>query len=143
MIDISQKNTSLRRALATGMIVLKPKAFTAFMTHQSPKGNVLEAAKIAGINAAKFTPMIIPYCHPLNIEKVKISFEMYKSKHTIKVSAEVICSGKTGVEMESLAAVSAACLTIYDMMKWAGQEMVITDIQLEHKSGGKSGVYQK
>ncbi len=142
MIDISQKDISLRRAVATGRIVLRPKAFKDLVAKKSPKGDVLEAAKIAGITAAKFTPAIIPYCHPLNLEKVTISFELLKSKYAVIVKAEVLCSGKTGVEMESLAAVSAACLTIYDMMKWAGQEMIIGDIRLLHKSGGKSGVYQ-
>jgi cyclic pyranopterin phosphate synthase len=143
MIDISQKEISLRRAIAKGSIVLKPKAFRDLMSNKSPKGDVFEAAKLAGINAAKFTPSILAYCHPLNLEKIKITFEPLKSQNTINVTAEVLCSGKTGVEMESLAAVSAACLTIYDMMKWAGQDMVINNIQLIHKSGGKSGVYQQ
>ena len=121
--------------------MIKPQAFRALISKKSPKGDVFEAAKIAGINAAKFTPAILAYCHPLNLEKVTITFDLLKSKNAVKVNAEVICNGKTGVEMESLAAVSAACLTIYDMMKWAGQDMVIKDIQLTHKSGGKSGVY--
>ncbi len=143
MIDISQKNVSVRKAVATGMITLKPKAFKDLLAKKSPKGDVFEAAKLAGINAAKFTPAILAYCHPLNLEKITVNFEAIKSKNTIKVIAEVVCTGKTGVEMESLAAVSAACLTIYDMMKWAGQDMCISNIQLIHKSGGKSGVFQR
>ncbi len=143
MVDISQKNITVRQAKAEGTITLKPKAFKALMADQSPKGNVFETAKIAGIMAAKSTPSIVPLCHPLNLEKVKVDFEPLKNKNSVHVTAEVLCSGKTGVEMEALAAVSAACLTIYDMMKWSGQDMVISGIQLLHKSGGKSGVYER
>ena len=143
MMDISFKDVTVRRAIAQGTIEFKSKAFKALMDNRSPKGNVLETAKIAGIMAAKSTPSIIPLCHPLNLEKVKILFETVKSKNTVRVTAEVLCSGKTGVEMEALAAVCAACLTIYDMMKWAGQEMAISGIHLAHKSGGKTGVYQR
>ena len=142
MVDVSDKVVTKRRAVAQGVITLKPKAFKILLSTGSPKGNVLETAKIAGIMAAKETPALIPLCHPLVLEKVKVEFEILKSKNSIKVMAEVLCLGKTGVEMEALAAVSAACLTIYDMMKWAGQDMVISQIQLSHKSGGKSGVYQ-
>ena len=93
--------------------------------------------------AAKNTPSIIPLCHPLNLEKVSVTFEFIKSKNTVKVFSEVLCSGKTGVEMEALSAVCSACLTIYDMMKFSGQGITISDIRLVHKSGGKSGVYQR
>ena len=93
--------------------------------------------------AAKHTPSLIPLCHPLFIEKVSVTFEMLKSKNTLKVMAEVLCTGKTGVEMEALSAVSVACLTIYDMMKFLGQYMTIAEIKLVHKSGGKSGVYNR
>jgi cyclic pyranopterin monophosphate synthase len=143
MVDISHKEITVRRAVAEAKITLKAQSFKALMGNQSPKGNVFETAKIAGIMAAKSTPSIIPLCHPLNLEKVKVHFEPLKTKNTVVVTAEVLCSGKTGVEMEALAAVSAACLTIYDMMKWAGQDMVIGGIQLKHKSGGKTGVYQR
>ena len=91
--------------------------------------------------AAKSTPVLIPLCHPLALEKVKLECAPLKNKHAVLVTAEVLCSGKTGVEMEALTAVSAACLTIYDMMKWAGQDMVISGIHLMHKSGGKSGPF--
>ena len=143
MVDISHKDVTVRRAVAQGTITLKPKAFKSLMGNESPKGNVFETAKIAGIMAAKSTPSIIPLCHPLNLEKVKVEFEPLATKNAVRVQAEVLCTGKTGVEMEALAAVSAACLTIYDMMKWAGQAMEISSIHLEHKSGGKSGVYQR
>ncbi|MBI4309115.1 MAG: cyclic pyranopterin monophosphate synthase MoaC [Candidatus Omnitrophica bacterium] len=143
MADISGKDITVRRAVAEGTIEFKAKAFKALMDNQSPKGNVFETAKIAGIMAAKSTPSIIPLCHPLNLEKVKVLFEPAKAKNAVRVTAEVLCAGKTGVEMEALAAVSAACLAIYDMMKWAGQDMVISGVQLVHKSGGKTGVWQR
>jgi cyclic pyranopterin monophosphate synthase len=143
MVDISSKDISIRRAVAEGVITLSPKAFKALMADESPKGNVFETAKIAGIMAAKNTPSLIPLCHPLTLEKVKVSFEPSESNNAVTVTAEVLCTGKTGVEMETLAAVSAACLTIYDMMKWAGQDMTIGNIGLIHKSGGKSGTFER
>ena len=138
MVDISDKQITKRVAHAEGMIVFSPKAYKILLKQGSPKGNVLETAKIAGIMAAKNTPSLIPLCHPLFLEKVSVTFEMLKSKNTVKVVAEVSCSGKTGVEMEALSAVSAACLTIYDMMKFTGQDITITGIRLMHKSGGRA-----
>ena len=93
--------------------------------------------------AAKNTPSLIPFCHPLLLEKVTVTFSLLKSRRCVRVVAEVFVSGKTGVEMEALSAVSAACLTIYDMMKFTGQDIVISEIKLIRKSGGKSGVYQR
>ena len=138
MGDISDKGVTKRRAVAEGLIVFSAKAFQILIKQGSPKGDVFETAKIAGIMAAKSTPSIIPLCHPLTLEKVRISFEKIVSKKTIKFTAEVLCSGKTGVEMEALTAVMAACLTIYDMSKWMGQNMTIEELRLIHKSGGKS-----
>ena len=143
MVDISAKEITKRVAQAEGKVVFGPKAFKIFTGTGSPKGNVLETARVAGIMAAKNTPTLIPLCHPLMLEKVSVDFEIQKSKNTVKVIAQVAVSGKTGVEMEALAAVSAACLTVYDMMKFTGQDISITDIQLAHKSGGRSGVYQR
>jgi cyclic pyranopterin monophosphate synthase len=143
MVDISDKQITKRFAHAEGKIIFTPKAFRIFLKQGSPKGNVLETAKIAGIMAAKNTPSLVPLCHPLFLEKVSVTFEMLKSKNTVKVSSEVSSSGKTGVEMEALCAVSAACLTIYDMMKFTGQDITITGIRLMYKSGGKSGVYHR
>ena len=142
MVDISDKAVTKRRAVATAVISFEKKAFELFIKQGSPKGNVLETAKIAGIMAAKSTPSILPLCHPLALDKVKVDFEIKKSQYTIVSTAEVVSTGKTGVEMEALTAVSVACLTIYDMMKWAGQSMMISDVKLVHKSGGKSGVYE-
>lgn len=143
MIDISEKQITKRVAQAEGIVVFNPKAYKILLKQGSPKGDVFETAKIAGIMAAKNTPTLIPLCHPLSLEKVEILFEMLKSKNSVKVASKVLCSGKTGVEMEALSAVTAACLTIYDMMKFSGQEMTILEIRLMHKSGGKRGVYQR
>jgi cyclic pyranopterin phosphate synthase len=143
MVDISDKKITKRVARAEGKMVLSPKAYRILLNEGSPKGNVFETAKIAGIMAAKNTPSLIPLCHPLNLEKVSVTFETLKSKNAVRVIAEVSCSGKTGVEMEALSAVCAACLTIYDMMKFSGQDMSIDGIHLIHKSGGKSGIYHR
>ncbi len=143
MVDISSKDVTLRRAVAQGVVTLPPAAFKALITGRSPKGNVLETARIAGIMAAKSTPVLIPLCHPLVLEKVKVECTPLKNKHEVLVTAEILCSGKTGVEMEALTAVSVACLTIYDMMKWTGQDMIISGIRLMHKSGGKSGTFDR
>jgi cyclic pyranopterin phosphate synthase len=143
MVDISDKKTTKRAACAEGRVVFSPRAFKVFMKLGSPKGNVLETAKVAGIMAAKNTPALIPLCHPLNLEKVSVIFETLKSQNTLKVMSEITCSGKTGVEMEALSAVSAACLTVYDMMKFTGQAIEITGIRLMHKSGGASGEYHR
>ncbi|MBL8014454.1 MAG: cyclic pyranopterin monophosphate synthase MoaC [Candidatus Omnitrophica bacterium] len=142
MVDISEKAITKRRAVAKGKITFQPEAFAIFCKQGSPKGNVIETAKIAGVMAAKLTPTIIPLCHPLALDKVNIHIETITAKKTVEITAEVLSTGKTGVEMEALTAVSAAALTIYDMMKWAGQTMVISQIKLLHKSGGKTGVYE-
>ena len=139
MVDVSAKEITRRRAVATAAITLSKAAFQAFLKSGSPKGDVFESARIAGIMAAKLTPVLVPHCHPLALEKVIVTFETLKAKSSVRIQAEVICTGKTGVEMEALTAASAAALTIYDMMKWAGQDMQISDIRLLHKSGGRSG----
>ena len=143
MVDISHKAITQRRAVAEGLITFTPKAFKTLIQQGSPKGDVFETAKIAGIMAAKSVPSIIPLCHPLVLEKIKINFEKLVSKKSIKVTAEVLCTGKTGVEIEALTAVSVACLTIYDMSKWMEQDMTISNVRLIHKSGGKSGEFNR
>ncbi len=143
MIDISAKEITKRTAKAQAQITFSSGAYKILLKQGSPKGDVFETARLAGIMAAKNTPALIPLCHPLNLEKVSIDFEMLKSKNAVKVLSQVSCSGKTGVEMEALAAVSAACLTIYDMMKFSGQNIKITGIELMHKSGGRSGVFDR
>lgn len=143
MVDISEKNITKRIAVATSTISMNQETFHSLMDGRSPKGDVFETAKVAGIMAAKSTPQIIPLCHPLSLNKVNISFETNEKECLVKTKAEVVCDGKTGVEMEALMAATAASLTIYDMMKWADKAMVIGDVQLEYKSGGKSGTYQR
>lgn len=143
MVDISAKNITSRSATAVGTIKLSSKAFKILMTTGSPKGDVFETAKVAAVMAAKSTPSIIPLCHPLCLNKVNIAFETFPKLSMITVTCEVNSDGKTGVEMEALTAVSAGCLTIYDMMKWADQAMVIGEIKLLEKSGGQSGDYKR
>lgn len=142
MVDVSAKEVTKRTAVAGGAIRLSSKAFTLFLKKGSPKGDVLEAAKMAGIMAAKACPQIVPYCHPLELQKIRVNFKVDKKKSLIAIQAEVNCMGRTGVEMEALCAASAAALTIYDMMKWADKAMVISDVKLLYKSGGRSGTYR-
>lgn len=143
MVDVGDKQVTKRIAIAKGFVRFSANGFYRFLEEGSPKGDVLEAAKIAGVMAAKKTPDIIPLCHPLSLSKTAITFSILKKQAKIEIRAEVHCSGKTGVEMEALHAVSAAALTIYDMMKWADKEMVIEDVCLYQKSGGQSGDYIK
>jgi cyclic pyranopterin phosphate synthase len=143
MVDTSEKDTTRRLAVASGVITLSKEAYKELIQNGSPKGNVWETAKVAGILAAKNVPNVIPMCHPLELNKVKISFEQSPGKYQVKAVVETVYVGKTGVEMEALAAVSGALLTIYDMMKWKDKGMVISDIKLLHKSGGKSGIYNR
>ena len=143
MVDISGKGVTARLAVASGSIVMSKKAFTLLLSSGSPKGDVFETAKVAAILAAKSTPAIIPLCHPLILNKVNIAFETDEKIPMITVIAEIRSEGKTGVEMEALTAVAAAVLTIYDMMKWADKAMVICDIKLLEKRGGKSGDFKR
>lgn len=143
MVDISAKVATLRTARATAQILMGKKAFEALVSGGSPKGDVFETAKIAGIMAAKATPAIIPLCHPLELSKVKIVIETSPKDYSVAVTSEVVCNGRTGVEMEALTAASVAVLTIYDMMKWADQDMVISQVKLIHKSGGKGGTFNR
>ncbi len=143
MVDNSEKEITRRVAVAVGTLAMGKAAFKILMKDGSPKGNVWEAAKIAGVIAAKKTPDLIPLCHPLELNKVKVDFETDARKGLVTSRVEVIYVGRTGVEMEALTAVSVSLLTIYDMMKWADKGMVIKDIKLIHKSGGKSGTFER
>jgi cyclic pyranopterin phosphate synthase len=143
MIDVSDKDVTKRTAVATAVIQMKEETLDLLIDGKCPKGDVFETAKIAGIMAAKSTPQLIPMCHPLALSKVKVTFETDRDNFRVLIRAEVVCLGKTGVEMEALTAASTASLTVYDMMKWADKSMVIEDIRLEFKSGGKSGTYQR
>lgn len=141
MIDIGRKDVTLREAIVEGRISMKPSVVIAVRKKKVPKGDVLEAARLAGILAAKETPRIIPLCHPLPIEYVGVEFSL--GKQEVRIRAEVRATAKTGVEMEALVAVSVAALTIYDMCKPLDKDITISDIRLIKKSGGKSGAYER
>ena len=143
MVDISAKPVTKRTASARALMTLGPTAMRALLEDRSPKGNDLETAKIAGIMAAKATPQIIPFCHPLELNKVNIAFEIDEKAFKITAVSEVVCLGRTGVEMEAMTAAVVAALTIYDMLKWADKGMVISEVQLLTKTGGKSGDFQR
>ena len=141
MVDVSTKNVTVRTAKASGTIVLGDKAFEVIEAGTCTKGDVLATAKVAAIQAAKSTPALIPMCHPLMIEAVNVEFTRDERDKSITVVVTVRSTGKTGVEMEALTAAGVACLTIYDMLKYVGKDMVISRIMLLRKTGGKSGDY--
>lgn len=143
MVDISQKSVTKRVAVALATVKMSTPTFKALVTQGSPKGDVFETAKVAGIMAAKNTPTIIPMCHPLELSKVSVGFSVDKKKNAVKIQSEVSCLGRTGVEMEALTAVTVAALTIYDMMKWSDHGITISAVKLLEKSGGKSGLYRR
>lgn len=140
MVDVSTKVETVRTAVAIGQVEMKPETLERIRTGQITKGDVLAVARVAGIMAAKQTSGLIPMCHPLNLTAVQIDFTFIDHKR-IQIEAIVKVSGKTGVEMEALTAVSVAALTIYDMCKAIDKAMVIDNICLLEKSGGKSGHY--
>lgn len=139
MVDVSQKADTERIGIAAGRIRMQPETFELITSQKIKKGDVLAVAQVAGIMAAKKTWETIPMCHPLLLTGVDISFELYPEVSEIKAVATVKTTGKTGIEMEALNAVSATLLTIYDMCKAVDRGMVIRDIMLLEKDGGKSG----
>ncbi len=142
MVDVSDKAVTKREAIARGIVRMQPKTFEMIVQKEIYKGDVLEVAKIAGIMGTKQTSDLIPMCHPLNITGVEISYTLRQETQTIEIEATVRTIGKTGVEMEALMAVSVAALTIYDMCKAVDRNMVISEIRLVKKSGGKSGTFE-
>ncbi len=142
MVDVSGKDVTERTARAAGFVKMKPETLALIETGGAKKGDVLAAARIAGIMAAKKTHELIPLCHPLMITKARVEFTSSENPCGIAVVAEVKVSGQTGVEMEALTAVSVACLTIYDMLKAADKAMIIRDVRLIEKTGGRSGPYK-
>lgn len=140
MVDVSAKDETAREAVAESVILLSPEAFAAVMDDSTPKGDVLAAARIAGIMAAKRVPDLIPLCHPLAITGADIAFDAADNR--IRITATVKTVGKTGVEMEALTAASIAALTVYDMVKAIDKEAVIENTRLLSKSGGKSGSFR-
>ena len=141
MVDVGDKSQTKRIAVTGGKISMTPDTLARIMDEKVKKGNVLETARIAGVMAAKKTSDLIPMCHPLNITHARIDFTFDTENHAIDIEAEVSLTGRTGVEMEALTAVSVAALTIYDMCKSYDKAMRISDIYLKSKSGGKSGTY--
>jgi cyclic pyranopterin monophosphate synthase len=140
MVDVSAKDVTTREATAKARVLAAPATLTLITKGTAKKGDVLATARIAGIMAAKKTSDLIPLCHPLMVTKVTVDFDLYADH--IDVSATVKVEGKTGVEMEALTACSVACLTIYDMLKAVDRGMVITDLRLVEKTGGKSGHFK-
>jgi cyclic pyranopterin phosphate synthase len=137
MMDVGEKQTTQREAVAEGFIAMQDATLEMVRESTLPKGNALEVARVAAILAAKNTPQIIPLCHPLQLSFVSCEYEFLHGK--IRAQTCVRCAGKTGVEMEALAACAAALLTIYDMTKGVDDTLEISDIRLLEKRGGKSG----
>ena len=143
MVDVTGKTETERVAVAGGSVQMKKATLNLITDNRIAKGNVFETARLAGIMAAKKTSDLIPLCHPLNITSVSVDFKSVKSKNRIDITATAKCTGQTGVEMEALTAASVAALTIYDMCKAVDKAMVISDIMLLKKSGGKSGEWKR
>jgi cyclic pyranopterin phosphate synthase len=143
MIDVGNKDITIRIAKAQGTINLGSAAFGAVKDGTCVKGDVFATAKIAAIQAVKSTPSIIPLCHSILIEAVEAEFVLDEEDKSVSVTVTVKSSGKTGVEMEALVGASVSCLTVYDMLKYTGQGMTITQIKLLEKTGGKSGDYKR
>lgn len=136
MVDVSAKETTTRRAVASGRVLMSAETVERLRTQRNPKGDPLEIARIAGVMASKKTSELIPLCHQINLSKVNVTAEL--TDYGVSLEAEAITNAQTGVEMEALTAVSVAALTIYDMCKAVQKNIIIGDIRLESKSGGKS-----
>lgn len=142
MVDVSDKGISERTATAKGSIEMLPETMALIESGGVKKGDVLSIAQLAGIMGAKRTPDLIPLCHPLNLTSVKVNLTCDRARNAVDIEATCKLTGKTGVEMEALSAVSVAALTVYDMCKAVDKGMRIVNIRLTHKAGGKSGVFE-
>ena len=142
MVDVGDKPETNRRAVAMGHVVMQPATGKRILDGQIGKGDVLQVARLAGIMAAKKTADIIPLCHPLPLTAINIDLKISEDLTTVEIVAECKTSGKTGVEMEALTAVSVSALTVYDMAKAIDREMKIEGVKLLFKSGGKSGTFE-
>jgi len=143
MVDVSDKPPTAREAVATGHVSMKESTVELIKNSKVSKGDVLGVARVAGIMAAKKTSALIPMCHPLNIASVEIDFDIDVKNSKIYIESRAKVTGSTGVEMEALTAVSVAALTIYDMCKAVDRGMIISDIMLLEKRGGKSGIFKR
>ena len=143
MVDISDKKASKRVAIASGSVNISKKTLELIKNDNVEKGDIFSTARIAGIMASKKTHELIPLCHNINIDFIKVDISVDSKMSSINVICESQTTQKTGVEMEALVACSVACLTIYDMIKSRDKKASITDIKLDFKSGGKSGIYKR
>ncbi|MGM9615324.1 MAG: cyclic pyranopterin monophosphate synthase MoaC [Oscillospiraceae bacterium] len=143
MVNVGDKDETKRVAVAAGRVLVNQKTFDLIRSGGVKKGDVLTVAQVAGIMGAKRTPELIPMCHPVALTGVELSLFLNEEMLSVEIEATASCSGKTGVEMEALTAVSAAALTVYDMCKAVQRDMVIDDIRLLRKSGGQSGDYMR
>ena len=142
MVDVGGKSDTVRQAIARGKVTMQPATFKMIIQGRSAKGDVLTVAQLAGISAAKKTPDLIPLCHTILIDSVKVEFRLDEATNSIDITGTVNSTGKTGVEMEALTATAVAALTIYDMCKAVDRGMKIENIRLARKSGGKSGTIE-
>ena len=141
MVNVGDKNPTVRTAVAAGRVLVSRQTFDLIQTGGMKKGDVLTVAQIAGIMGAKRTPDLIPMCHPILLDGVRLHLSLDEAHCAVEIRAEVSCSGRTGVEMEALTAVSTAALTVYDMCKAVQKDMVIDQIRLVSKTGGVHGDY--
>ncbi|MBI4654942.1 MAG: cyclic pyranopterin monophosphate synthase MoaC [Nitrospirae bacterium] len=143
MVDVTDKTSTQREAIARGAVYMEKETLKLITDKKISKGDVFETARLAGIMSAKKTSELIPLCHPLNITSVSVDFDIDKKKNKVNIESKVRCTGQTGVEMEALTAVSVAALTIYDMCKAVDRGMIISEIMLMEKRGGKSGTWKR
>ena len=143
MVDVSDKAETERTATAKGSVLMQPATLALIKEGGVKKGDVLSVARLAGIMGAKKTPDLVPLCHPLALTSVQVDLTLDEARNAVDITATCKLVGKTGVEMEALTAVSVAALTVYDMCKAVDKAMQIVDIRLMHKSGGKSGTYER
>ncbi len=143
MVEVGDKESTRREAVARGEVVMLPETLEMILSGETPKGEVFGVARVAGIVAAKKTSSLVPLCHPLTLTGVDVHFRPDQKPSRVEIEAKVRTTGQTGVEMEALTAVSVAALTIYDMCKAVDRGMIICNVRLVHKSGGKSGVFER
>jgi len=143
MVDVGEKPSTHRIALASGRIRMQPRTLALIAAGRAKKGDVLAVARIAAVQAAKRAAELIPLAHPIALTRVAVEFKMDKKNSAVHVAARVECRGQTGVEMEALTAAAVGLLTIYDMVKAVDRAMTLTDIRLEEKHGGKSGIFRR
>lgn len=143
MVDVSSKVESKRAAIASCRVLLGQKVYNLVASNQIAKGDVLTVAKISGINGAKQTGNLIPLCHNIGLTHVRVDLTLNEKDYSVEIEGEAATTGKTGVEMEAMTAVTIAGLTVYDMCKAASKDICITDVRLEHKTGGKSGHWSR